>query len=88
MSKSEKGEIRKIQNNEEAFYTFVAQMLHCIQHDKIGSFLYGLRESCGKSKTNPVSHKALPGRNIENKANFKLGKIDVSSSLTSKYDRI
>ena len=28
------------------------------------------------------------GKKMKNKANFKMGKIDVSSSLTSEYNRI
>ena len=35
-----------------------------------------------------ASVNSVAKKNIENKANVNLGKIDVSSSLTSEYNRI
>ena len=36
-----------------------------LRHDKIGSFLCGLREPCGKSNLNPASSKTLRLRRDE-----------------------
>ena len=49
-------------------------------------------ESVSEVKLNPASSKTLRLRRdekkIENKANIKIGKIDVNSYMTSEYERL
>jgi hypothetical protein len=67
-----------------------------LRHDNIGSFLRELYDPCGKSNLKKQSQfgqtqdfrRKTKDKNIENKANFNLGKIDVSSFLTSIYERL